>query len=120
MAVKDVSNAIIKSIYLGKSGERYLICNENLSYSIFFKRLNLITNQKPLMIKIPKQILIPIGYFGDLLRILNIKTSISSINMKILCINNYFSNEKSINELKVNYQSIDHSISEAVNYFRKI
>lgn len=119
VAVKDVSDAIIKSIDLGESGERYLICNENLSYGDFFKRLNIITNQTPLLIKIPKEILITIGYFGDFLRMLKIKTSISSVNMKILCINNYFSNEKSINNLKINYQSIDKSISEAVDYFRK-
>jgi nucleoside-diphosphate-sugar epimerase len=117
--VKDVSQAIIQSIVFGQSGERYLISNENLSYRDFYTRLNVIIHQKPIMIRIPKFFLIAIGYFGDVIRRLNIKTSISSTNMKILCVNNYFSNEKSIKVLNISYHPIDKAITDAVHYFEK-
>jgi len=119
VGVKDVSQAIIQSIEFGENGERYLISNENLSYKDFYTRLNSITKQKPIMIKIPKYILILIGYFGDIIRKLNIKTSISSPNMKALCINNYFSNEKSTKILNLKYNSIDKAITDAVHYFER-
>lgn len=117
VAVKDVSQAIIQSIELAKNGERYLIGNENLSYKDFFIRLNKITSQNPIMIKIPKFLLLFTGYFGDIIRCLNIKTNICSANMKILCIHNYFSNKKSREELNIKYSPINNSIKEAIQYF---
>lgn len=115
--VKDVSAGIIQSINKGISGEKYLLANENISYKDFFKTVNTITNQNPIMIKIPNQILIPMGYFGNILRKLHIETSLSLTNMKILCIENYFSNNKSITRLNVSYQPIDKAITDAVDYF---
>lgn len=117
--VKDVSKGIINSIQFGKNREKYLLGNENLSYKEFFERLNEITNQTPIMIKIPAFVLVFIGYLGDLLRKIGIKTSISSTNMKALCITNYFSNAKSVTELNICYQKIDFGIQEAIDYFKK-
>ncbi|WP_312089245.1 NAD-dependent epimerase/dehydratase family protein [Chryseobacterium sp.] len=117
--VKNVSQGIINSIQFGKNGEKYLLANENLTYKEFFERLNKITDQNPLMIKIPKTILICIGYIGDLCRKVGIKTNISSTNMKTLCITNNFENTKSTKELKINYQKIDLGIQDAIDYFEK-
>ena len=117
--VKDVSRAIIKSLTKGKNGEKYLVANENLSYSEFYKKLNCISKQSPIMIKIPKAILIIIGYIGDFLRYFKYKTAISSINMKALCIKNFYSNNKSKSELGIEYQSIELAISDAINYFKE-
>ena len=118
--VKDVSRGIISGIEKGKSGEKYLLANDNLSYLEFFKRLNKVTNQKPLMIGLPKTALRVMGYCGDLLRFLRIKTSLSSTNMSILCVNNYYSNHKSKEELGIDYSPVDQSIKDAVDYFSGI
>lgn len=115
--VKDVSSGIINAIDKGISGEKYLLANKNLSYKEFFKTLNRITNQQPIMIKIPKQLLIIAGYFGNILRKLHIKSSLSLTNTKILCIENYFSNNKSIEHLNITYQPIDKAITDAIDYF---
>jgi nucleoside-diphosphate-sugar epimerase len=117
--VKDASAGIINSLEKGKNGEKYLIANENLSYAEFFSKLNHLTNQNPIMIKIPKQLLIALGYFGDFLRMLNIKTSISSVNMKILCVKNFYSNDKSVTALNIKYRPVDFAIKDAIAYFQK-
>jgi len=117
--VKDASAGIINSLEKGKNGEKYLIANENLSYAEFFSKLNHLTNQNPIMIKIPKQLLIALGYFGDFLRMLNIKTNISSVNMKILCVNNFYSNDKSVTALNIKYRPVDFAIKDAIAYFQK-
>lgn len=119
VAVKDVSQAVIQSIELGKNGERYIVGGENLSYKDFFIRLNEITNQKPIMIKIPKFLMLLMGGGGDIFRFFNIKLSICTVNMQILCIHNYFSNEKSTKEFKIRYNFINNSIKEAVQYFEE-
>lgn len=117
--VKDVSKAIIKSLTKGKNGEKYLVANENLSYSEFYKKLNCVSEQSPIMIKIPKSILIALGYLGDILRYFKFKTAISSVNMKALCITNFYSNKKSKTEFGIKYQPIEVAINDAINYFKE-
>jgi nucleoside-diphosphate-sugar epimerase len=116
--VKDVSKGIITCLEKGKNGERFLLANKNLSYFEFFKKVNIIANQNPVMVKIPKQMLIILGYFGDFIRMFKIKTNISSTNMKALCISNFYSNEKSINELGINYLHTEEAINDALKYFQ--
>jgi dihydroflavonol-4-reductase len=115
--VKDVASGIIKSLEKGKNKEKYILANKNLSYFEFFEKLNLIANQNPIMIKIPKPVLIGLGYLGDAIRLLKIKTSISSTNMRALCIDNFYSNEKSIQELGINYRHTEVAINDALKYF---
>lgn len=115
--VEDAANGIVNAVEKGKNGEKYLLANENLSYRDFFKKVNRITKQNPIMIPIPNKLLSFLGLMGDGLRKLKIKTNLSSANMKALQIFNYYSNQKSIEELGVQYRSIDKAIEEAVQYF---
>lgn len=115
--VKDVAKGILLSMKKGKNGERYLLANENLSYREFFKKVNTIAGQRALMVKIPKPVLLGVGIIGDVLRKLNVKTSLSSVNMQILCVDNYYSNQKSRTELGVEYTLVNNAIRDAVRYF---
>ncbi|TVQ14369.1 MAG: NAD-dependent epimerase/dehydratase family protein [Bacteroidetes bacterium] len=118
--VEDVAGGIIKCLETGKIRENYILANENLSYKDFFRKLNTIANQNPVMIKIPRLILLGMGMCGELLRFARIKTNLSLVNMKILCINNYYSNEKSVTELGVKYRTVESAITDTLNYFKKI
>lgn len=117
--VKDVVKAVINSFEYRKSGERYLVAAENISYRDFFKKLNHITNQRTLLLPIPKFVLMALGWLGSSLRMLKVKTHLSIHNMKVLCIKNYYSNSKSLNQLKLTYSSVDTAIAESVHYFQK-
>lgn len=114
---EDAANGILYTIEKGKAGEKYLLANENLSYIDFFKKVNRITGQNPVMIAIPNWILSFFGWVGDGLRRLKIKTNLSSSNMKALQIYNYYSNQKSVEEFGIQYQSTDKAIEDAVQYF---
>jgi len=116
--VEDVADGIINCIENGRNGEKYILANENLSYKDFFTKLNAISNQKPVMIKIPSTFLLGIGIFGDLMRGLRIKTNLSLVNMKILCTNNFYTNKKSVAELGMNYRSVESAIADALTYFK--
>lgn len=116
--VKDVVQAIIHSFDKGKSGEKYLISGENLSYKEFFQKLNHINKQSSILIPVPKFLLLLVGLIGNLMRFFHIKTSLSLDNLKALCINNYYSNQKSMDDLQVSYTSLDEAIKESVIYFK--
>lgn len=117
--VEDAANGIINAIENGRTGEKYLLANENLSYREFFNKVNRITHQNPIMIGIPDNFLSFLGLIGDSLRKLKIKTNLSTSNMKALQVSNYYSHQKSIVELGIQYQPIDKAIEDAVQYFMK-
>lgn len=117
--VEDVANTILKATEKGKNGEKYIVTNGNLKYRDFFEKVNKITNQNPVMIPIPDVVLQILGWVGDFLRFLKIKTNLSSVNMKALRIDNFYSNQKSIINLEMQYQSIENAIEEAVFFFEK-
>ena len=116
--VEDVAKGILMAIYKGRNGDKYILSNENLSFRDFFQKVNQNSRQKPLMIRLPAPLLNVLGHVGDVFRYLNIKTSLSSVNTRILCINNYYSNKKSIDVLGLSYQSVDKAIDDAIDYFR--
>ncbi|AZA83977.1 dihydroflavonol 4-reductase [Chryseobacterium lactis] len=116
--VEDAADGVVKAIEKGKNGEKYLLAGENLSFKDFFKKINIITNQTPVMIPIPDSILNFFGRIGDGLRMLNIKTNLCTSNMKALQVRNYYSNQKSVEELNMHYQSTDRAIEDAIDYFK--
>ncbi|WP_276875805.1 NAD-dependent epimerase/dehydratase family protein [Chryseobacterium joostei] len=115
--VEDAANGVVVAIDKGSNGERYLLASENLSYRDFFKKVNRITGQNPMMIPIPNRALSLLGLIGDGLRMLKVKTGLSTSNMNALQICNYYSNQKSVEKLGIQYQSIDNAIEDAVQYF---
>ncbi|PJJ67085.1 NAD-dependent epimerase/dehydratase family protein [Chryseobacterium geocarposphaerae] len=115
---EDAAKGICKALEKGKPGEKYLLANENLKYKDFFKIVNNVTGQQSVLFLIPDFILIFLGFTGDFLRFIKIKTNLSSANMKALRIDNFYSNQKSINELGVHYQPIEKGITDAVEYFK--
>lgn len=117
--VDDVAQGAVRALKEGRNGEAYLLAGENLSYREFFKLLAQQTNQHPLLIGIPKPLLIGVGYVGDLLRRIGIKTALSSTNMKILCIHNYYTNRKAQRDLGLGFRPITRAIDDAVDWFKK-
>lgn len=117
--VRDVAKGLICCLEYGKNGEKYLFSGENMSYRDFFIKLNVLQKRNPIMVNIPKLILMLLGYVGEVLRRLNIKTGLSLVNMKILCVDNFYSNTKSKRELKLRYQTIEQGITESVAYFKE-
>lgn len=116
--VKDVSRGIVSCIEKGKNGEKYLLANNNLTYKAFFELLSEYSNQRPIMIGIPKWLLHLLGYGGNCVRFFGLQTSMSLTNMRILCQDNFFTNKKSVKSLGMRYRPIDGAIQDAVSYFK--
>ena len=113
----DVAKGIIKAMEIGKNKESYLLANENLTYVQFFKRLRNVSDNKFVIVRLPKTPMRIIGVFGECARLLGVKTELSITNTKALCEHTYYSNKKSMNELYMNYEPIDHGIYSSVKWF---
>lgn len=118
VCVKDVSKGILAALKDGVNGEAYLLANANMPYIHFFKLLRNLTKSKTIIIQLPKEVLLALGYFGSGLRFMGIKTQFSLNNMKILCVKNYYSNNKAKKQLGVSFSPIENGISEAIDWFK--
>lgn len=116
--VADAALGVVNALQHGKNGETYLLAGENLSYRDFFRKLARQTNARPVLITVPKPILLAAGYIGNMMRVLGVKTALSSTNMKILCIKNYYANDKAKQELGVVFEPIENGIDHAVAWFK--
>lgn len=117
--VGDVAQGTITALKTGNNGEAYLLAGENLSYREFFRLLAQQTNQRPLLISIPKSLLIGLGHLGDLLRSAGIKTALSTTNMRILCVHNYYTNSKARRHLDISFRPVAQAIDDAIDWFKK-
>lgn len=116
--VKDAAQTITKAIDLGKHGESYLLSGENLSYKAFYQKVTKVLQQKSRFVKIPKPLLIGVGYLGSLARFFGVKTNISVTNLKTLCISNFYSNAKAKTALNHIQHPIENGIEDAIKWFK--
>ncbi len=116
--VKDVVTGLINMMKYGKNGEKYLLAGENLSFRDFYSKLARQLDSKPILVKIPNGMMKLLGWLGDLLLWMHVKTALSSLNMQILSLNNFYSNDKSKKELRLRYSPIDSAISESIAFYQ--
>ena len=115
--VQDAARGVIKALEKGKNGEAYLLANENLSYKEFFQKMASKTGNHPLLIMIPRPLLLVAGVVGSMLRVFGVKTEVSLTNMRILCINNYYSNKKVVKGFGLSVQPIEKAIADCLEWF---
>jgi len=117
--VGDVAAGVCNAIEQGKDGECYILANENLSFREFYAKLSGITGQRPFTITVPQFILLLTGVAGDMLRYAGIRTSVSSVNMKIISLGNYYTGKKAVREINLPQTPVESAIEDALSWFRK-
>ena len=110
VAIEDVATAIVNGLTMGNSGETYLLTNESLTLKKFYQLQSKLMNYHQLIIQIPNWICKLLGIIGDGIRLLNIKTQLSTRNINQLLITEYYNNQKAINELKMPQTPISKAI----------
>ena len=116
--IRDVCMGIASAIEIGKTGNCYLLAGENLTYRNFFKILNKVSGENPLLIRIPPLILTLAASFCALLKMLNHKPQkLTSAGAYMLCQKNYYSGNKSERELGLKYHSVAEAVSDAYHWF---
>ncbi len=115
--VQDAAEAVVNAITYGKHLNCYILSGENLSYLDFYKKVTQQLKQSSFYIKIPKFLLLILGYIGNILRFIGIKTDVSSINVRTLCVHNFYTNAKAVTELKLTPNPIDKGIADAIKWF---
>jgi nucleoside-diphosphate-sugar epimerase len=117
--VRDVALSIVKAFDLKDSGDMIILCNENVTYREFYKKLLILSKQKSILIPVPAFLLKLVGLVGDMLRRAGWETELSSANMAALCVRNYYSNLKARELFGIRFSPLEEVLAETLKYFLK-
>jgi dihydroflavonol-4-reductase len=78
--VRDVCRGMIAAWQRGRTGERYILAGENLSYGEMFRRIAAVAGVKPPRFAIPRWLAAPVGWIGDIQEKLSDKDPLISSN----------------------------------------
>jgi len=110
----DVARGVVNALEKGVAGDNYLMANENLSYRDFFQIISRLTGSRPLMIRLPRPLLLILGLAGNFLRRLGAEIPLCSNNMKILCINNFYTNQKALSRFNMSFLTTEEAVRDAL------
>ncbi len=118
--VKDVADAALNAIDMGRNGEEYITGNVNLSYIEFFSIACRELNIRPPKFKMPKKIVLAYGFLNSIgAKVFNYYPSISYEMALVGCDNQYLSSEKASVEIAMPKTSIEIAIREAYEWLQK-
>lgn len=117
--VKDVVEAMITTMQKGRTGECYILGNENLTYKeIFTKIANVVKGRKPQVLA-PKTLIKIAGYAGDIFgKLTNQEAPVNSIYAKFANIYHYFNPQKARIELGLKQTPVEVAIERAYIWFK--
>lgn len=118
--VHDAAVGTCNALTMGRTGECYLLANENMTFKKFFSILNKVTGEQPGSLTLPGWFLKVIGAGGTLFEKLFRKPApLNLVNTRLLCLGNYYSGQKAVEALDLPQTPIEDAIREAIGWFRK-
>ena len=110
--VRDVAKASVNAIDKGENGECYLLSNENLSFNQALPLIASTLKLKRRFVRIPKVILVPIGFIGSILSRFGMRSGLTLHNARSLCVNQFFDSSKAEKKLQIKYTDFEDAIQE--------
>ncbi len=118
--VKDVAVAACNALTKGRSGECYLMANENLSYQEFNQLVADELSIKPPVLKIPAIFILLYGLISQsIARLTNKPPKVSLSVAQLSLITNYFTAAKAVKELDMPQTPIQTAVAEAFDWFKE-
>ncbi|GAB3271033.1 SDR family oxidoreductase [Larkinella harenae] len=116
--VRDAARATVNALQLGKTGECYLLANENLTYDQFFTLLVQLSGKPKTVVPIPASWIQLAGRMGSTAeRLFRRGLPMNRINATLLTQDNYYSGEKARRDLHMPRSPVSQAIEEAMHWF---
>lgn len=118
ICVKDAAKGAVNAIAMGKTGESYILGNENLSFKEAFAKMAQVAGVKAPQRAVPRFALLLYGRLGSLVAAISGKAPKVSYTMaKIACDEFYYSSAKAVRDLQLPQTPIEEGIREAIGWF---
>lgn len=116
--VEDVVNAMIKAMAKGHSGERYILCGENITIRELFEMISEEAGVRAPRIYLPNAIVRLIGRYGDLMEKLGRKGPLNSENAWSSILFHWFDHAKATRELGFQPRPARAAIHDSVEWMK--
>jgi nucleoside-diphosphate-sugar epimerase len=118
--VDDVVNGHIAAMQNGRSGERYILGGEDISFNGFFKTLKQITGKERTLYKIPVELIKAFSFFEwAKMKLFNLAPYFLPEFADRLKCNQRYSSRKAIQELNYSITPFVVGMNKTVNHFQK-
>lgn len=117
--VKDVAQAIINAIDRGRTGECYILGNENLTYKEAFEKMARVLSVKAPSLEVPR--CLTLAYGGLLSLSASIFRFTPPVNYPMALIStekHFYSSKKAVDKLGMPQTPVDDAFEEAIKWFR--
>jgi dihydroflavonol-4-reductase len=119
VSVHDVVDATLAGWKRGKSGERYILGNENLTIKAVFELIAEAANVEPPKFALPKGAIFALGYVGDFMERVGLKGPMSLENAWTANMFHWYDSTKARTELGLGRRSAKDAISESVGWMKE-
>lgn len=118
--VRDVARGMIQAAELGRSGERYILGGEEMSYGQVAARIASVAGVRAPRLPIPRWLAAPLGWAGDVQEALTGREAlINSVAIRYAyCKTFRFSSERARRELGYTTGPLDAAIADAIAWFK--
>ena len=118
--VRDVACGIISAIKNGRSGERYILGGENLTYRELWTQMARVVGRRPPLTTLPRWVNWTAGAFGDLYgKVSGKEPLINSANTQMGSLYHWYSSDKAESELGYKIGSVNDGLLDAWEWFRQ-
>lgn len=119
VSVHDVVDATVSGWKKGRTGERYILGNENLTIQEVFRLIAEAAGVEPPSIPLPRALIFALGYSGDFLERFGLKGPLSLENAWTANLFHWFDSTKARQELGLGRRSAKDAIQESVQWMRE-
>ena len=118
--VDDVAEGHIRAMESGRSGERYILGGENLSYDDFLGVLASVVHRRPPLMRMPGGLSAMIGAAGDFMgAVFGWQTHVNRTTMRYIRLCHYVSSAKAERDLGMKFGSARQALEKAYIWFRE-
>jgi dihydroflavonol-4-reductase len=118
--VRNVATGIANALGLARSGERYILAGENMSYRDLWRLMAKVMGRRPPVRAMRNPLAAAVGGVGDLLaRGLGRELEINSASIRMGQMFHYYSSRKAEQELNYQITSTEAALADAWDWFRE-
>lgn len=110
ICAEAAASAAVSALERGIGGERYLLTGENLTLKEFYRRQAEVCGYRQRIMELPNWLVRTAGVLGDGVRLLGIRSELSTRNVRQLLIREYYDNGKAVGQLGMPDTNIDEGI----------
>ena len=119
--VRDVAEGIISCIRHGRTGERYILGGENMSYLELWSLMTKVMNRPPPKKKLPAWLASPVGRIADVAgKLLRKELVVNGAAVAMGQLEHYYSSEKAKRELGYKIGSVQAALEDAWEWFQEL